>query len=181
MVGAGGRYVRRMRLPWRRHKAPPELAPSAIPDDWIERRLWANWEAPRNYVAGEQSYLTALTRATGPPCEDGYCLATAVNFLREPGNRYDHNAFRAEIDGQRVGYLRRHLAAQLAPAFDSARVRSFAVCGVIRGGSLRAPNLGVHVWLDRTLTPGLALEVPPESDDPEWCVPWPPQDRELSV
>jgi hypothetical protein len=32
------------------------------------------------------------------------------------------------------------------------------------------------VWLDRSLTPGVALTLPPED---EWVVPWPPHDREL--
>jgi hypothetical protein len=169
-----------MRVPWRR-KARPEPPPSAVPAGWIEQRLWTDWEAPRNYVAGEQSYLTALSKVAGPPCEDGYCALTTVTFVREPQNRYDTSAFRAEVDGHHVGYLRAHIAEQLAPAFDGASMRTFEVCALIRGGSNTAPNLGVHVWLNRTLTPGLALSVPPEAEDTEWMVPWPPRDVELAL
>lgn len=168
-----------MRLPWRRNGVAPE-PDLGVPADWIERRLWCGWEAPRNYVAGEQSYLAALTKIAGPTCRDGYCLPLVVSFVREPRNRYDSNAFRAEIGGRCVGYMRRHVAAQLAGPFDSQRVRKFEVCGIVRGGSETAPYLGVHVWLGRALTPGVALEVPPENEDPEWCVPWPPAERELA-
>ena len=39
---------------------------------------------------------------------------------REPINLYDRNAIRVErLNGQQIGYLNRHLAAQLAPFFDN--------------------------------------------------------------
>jgi len=147
-------------MPWPWSRRARATSASSIPADWIERELWAEWEAPRNYVAGEQSYLVTLSELAGPTCESGYCLATAVTFAREPRNQYDPQALRAEVRGRQVGYLRRHLAAQFAPVLDDAAVSAFDVCGLIRGGSTRAPSLGVHVWLDRTLTPGLHLEVP---------------------
>jgi hypothetical protein len=59
-------------------------------------------------------------------------------------------------------------------------VATFVVCGLIRGGSTTAPNLGVHIWLNRVVSPALNLAVPPEQeDDPQWLVPWPPREREL--
>jgi hypothetical protein len=153
-----------------------------VPVDWMERHLWGEWEAPRNYIAGEQSYLAALTSIAGPSCRDGYCLPTPVTFVREPDNGYDSNAFRADVNGRHVGYLRRHVAEQLARPLDANGVRTFTVCGFIRGGSTQAPNLGVHIWLDRSLTPGLNLMVPPEQEEaPEWLVPWPPREREVSA
>lgn len=159
--------------------APPPT--SSVPPEWIEHRLWAGWEAPRNYVAGEQSYLAALTAMVGPTCPDGYCLPTSVTFVRERDNRYDPNAFRAEVNGRHIGYLRAHVAEQVAGPLDANRARSFMVCGLIRGGSTKAPNLGVHIWLDRSLTPGLSLVAPPEAEEnPRWLVPWPPHGRELS-
>jgi hypothetical protein len=157
-----------------RRQAEPE-AP-VTPGDWIERDLWLLWEdAPRNYIAGESSYTGALSRLCGPICKDGYCLPVVVKLVREPRNPYDGNAFRAEVSGEHVGYLRRHLAAQLAGPADRAGLREVAVCGVIRGGATDAPNFGVHVWLNRTLTPGVALELP--DADEEWAVPWPPLER----
>jgi HIRAN domain len=131
---------------------------------------WIGWEPPRNVIAGEASYVEALAALAGPICEDGYCIAACVTFVRDPRNAYDGNAFRAEVEGRLVGYLRRQLAEQLAPALDKARCRSFGVAGVIRGGSTRAPNLGCHVWLARRLTPGPAIEF----DGDEWEVSWPP-------
>lgn len=123
-----------------RREPPPRI----VPADWIERRLWTSWEAPRSDVAGEQSYLAALTEMIGSTCREGYCLPVAVTFLRDPDNRYDSNAFRAEVRGRCVGYLRGHVAAQLAGPFDQNGIRMLTVCGIVRGGSTRAPYLGVH-------------------------------------
>jgi hypothetical protein len=147
-----------------------------VPRDWIERHAWLSWEAPRNYIAGEASYLKALERLTGPPCPDGYCLPVVVRLVREPRNEYDANAIRAEVAGTRIGYLRRHLAAQLAPGIDRARMTEFHVAGLLRGGSTRTPNVGCHVWLDRSVTDdGPAITLPQED---EWTVPWPINDWE---
>ena len=97
--------------------------------------------------------------------------------MREPDNHYDANAIRAEIRGKQVGYLARQIAAQVAPPLDQASVTSFSVCGVIRGGSVRAPNLGVHVWLDRLTSPGPEIHQLDSSGD----VSWPPRPEERSV
>lgn len=164
-----------MPWPWKR-RTPKPRAPD-VPGDWIERGLWLSWEAPRNYIAGEASYTDALRQLAGPVCEDGYCLAVAVRVLREPQNTYDPNAFRAEIEGRHVGYLRRHVAGQLASPLDTVGCQSFLVPGLLRGGSTRAANLGCHVWLDRRLAPGPAIELP--AADPDWEVPWPPGDDEV--
>jgi hypothetical protein len=165
------RIVTVVRFPWSRNKS----ANASTPPDWIERHLWVTWEAPRNYVAGEASYLPALTSLAGSPCEDGYCIPTPVDLAREPTNPYDPNAIRAEVRHTHVGYLRRHLAAQLAPVLDDADAARITVCGLIRGGSMTAPNLGCHIWLNRSLTPGVVVEL----TDEEYAVPWPPREREL--
>jgi hypothetical protein len=143
-----------------------------VPADWMESKAWLQWEGPRNYIAGEASYEKALQAITGPVCDDGYCRPTVVRFIREPQNRYDANAFRAEVQGRRIGYLRRHVAAQMAPPLDRARLAAFEVPGLLRGGSKGAPNIGCHVWLGRCVSPaGLALELP--DTDAEWEVGWP--------
>src|SRR4051812_23621306 len=134
-----------MPLPFKRRV--DELAAPNVPSDWIERHAWLDWDAPRNYVAGESSYRPALAAIAGPVCKDGYCFAVPVTLIREPGNRYDPNAVRAEVSGQLIGYLRRHLAAQLAGPLDGARCSSFVVPGVVRGGAARAKNIGCHIWL----------------------------------
>ncbi len=162
-----------MRWPWQR--SAPTLPDANVPLDWIERRLWLDWEPPRNLVAGEASYARALAELAGEPCAGGYCLPTPVVVVRDPDNRYDANAFRVEVRGKCVGYLRRHLAEQLAPPLDGAGCRSFSVAGLLRGGSRSAPNIGCHVWLGRRLTPG--PEISFDNDDHE--VPWPPRPEEL--
>ncbi len=155
---------------WRRRRS--SLPDANVPADWIERRAWLDWEPPRNYIAGEARHLEALERIAGPTCEEGYCFAVPVEFVREPRNPYDGNAFRAEVGGYLVGHLRRHLAAQLASPLDSAGCSRFTVAGVVRGGSTSAPNLGVHVWLGRRLSPGPVIEIADDAHE----VPWPPRE-----
>jgi hypothetical protein len=159
---------------WRRRGTLPA---ANVETDWIERAGWRAWGAPSNHIAGEASYLPALRALVGSVCDDGYCIFTPVDFIREPGNRHDRNAFRAEVGGRHIGYLRREFAAQLAPELDRARCARFGVCGVIRGGSTTAPNLGVHVWLGRRVTPGPIIEI----DNDPWRVPWPPNGWEVAT
>lgn len=162
-----------MRMPWARSK------PSVTLDDWMTSGTWAAWEAPRNYVGGEASYGQALGSLRGPPCADGYCRAVVIRFVREPENDYDVNAFRAVVEGMHIGYLRRHIAAQLAPALDGAGFSAFDAPGLLRGGSTSARHVGCHVWLGRCLSPkGLVVELPTRDD--EWEVPWPPNPWELA-
>ncbi|HEX8119628.1 MAG TPA: HIRAN domain-containing protein [Solirubrobacteraceae bacterium] len=162
-----------MRWPWAKNALT--LPGPNVPSDWIDRRLWLEWEPPRNLVAGEASYAKALAALAGPPCESGHCLPSAVVIVRERDNRYDRNAFRAEVRGACVGYLRRHLAAVLAPLLDPADCGAFTVAGLLRGGSRSAPNVGCHVWLGRRLTAGPEITF----DDDEYEVAWPPRDDEV--
>jgi hypothetical protein len=52
----------------------------------------------------------------------------SVHVIREPDNRHDENAIAIEvasgtnIDGMKIGYLRRQVAEVLAPALDSGEV-----------------------------------------------------------
>lgn len=170
-----------MRWPWQRRPdggghAGSGLSEPNVPADWVERHLWAEWpECPRNLVAGEASYAPALAALAGAPCASGYCLPVAVELVREPDNGHDVNAFRAEVQGRRVGYLRRMVAEQLAGPLDAVGCSSFTVAGVVRGGSMEAPNLGCHVWLGRRLTPGPSVSF----DDDAYEVAWPPFDGEV--
>src|SRR6476620_4820992 len=91
-----------------------ELSPPNVAADWMTNDEWLTWEAPRNFVAGESHYLTALRSLTGKPTSDGYLRPVEVCLTREPDNQYDRNAWRAEVDGQLIGYMRREIAAQLS-------------------------------------------------------------------
>lgn len=147
------------------------LWPATTGHDWFDRNLWMDWEPPRNYIVGEASYMSALTAIAGPVCDQGYLLPVAVSLVRDFNNPHDSNAFRAEIGRRLIGYLRRHMAARIAPPIDKMRCRSFDVPGIIRGGAPTAPNLGCHVWLEQRLGPGPRISLGP---DREWAVPWPP-------
>jgi hypothetical protein len=110
----------------------------------------------------------------GKAPENGYLIPLSVRFVREPANPYDRNALRAEVDGLLVGYLQRHIAAQVAPALDRFGCREFNVCGLIRGGEPDAPNLGVHVWLGRRTTAGPEFSLLDQAGE----VAWPPHEYE---
>jgi hypothetical protein len=151
------------------------LAPPNVERAWTDSSVWRTWEPPFGLVVGESHYMSALTGLAGPPRERGYLIPVAVDIVRERDNRFDGNAFRVEVGGQQVGHLARHIAAQLAKPLDRAGCQRFTVCGVIRGGSERAPNLGVHVWFDRRLSEGPEIYV---RDDSAAIKNWPPRDDE---
>ena len=56
----------------------------------------------------------------------------------------------------------------IAKQADKAGCSSFRVCGVLRGGSLEARDVGVHVWMGRRLSPGLEIAVVGEGGTVEW-------------
>ncbi|HEY2741845.1 MAG TPA: SHOCT domain-containing protein [Gaiellaceae bacterium] len=151
-----------------------ELSPANVEAGWRDGETWLTWESPRNFVAGESHYMPALRELTGEPRESGYLIPVEVAFVRERTNEYDSNAWRAEVDGRLIGYARRNLAEQFAAALDPYALTTFTVCGVIRGGSIEAPNLGVHIWPGRRPCPGPELH----QVDEALSVPWPPSGTE---
>jgi hypothetical protein len=158
---------------WRRH-LKAELAPGNVPENWAITDAWREWEAPCNFVAGESFHSSQLRELTGKLREYGYLQPVEAEVIRERSNRYDANAWRVEVAGREVGHLGRHIAAQLAGALDRESVSSFRVCGLIRGGTPDAPNIGVHLWLGRRAAPGPEIT---QLDD-GGQVPWPPFDSE---
>ena len=69
-----------------------------------------------------------------------------VRLVREPYNPYDPNAIRVETqDGRQIGYIRRFLAAFLAPFFDSYGKPVSGTVVKLYGFGLRAYNLGVDI------------------------------------
>jgi hypothetical protein len=118
----------------------------------------------RGYLPTTDARLSYTSSAR----EDGWCCAVEVSFLREPGNQYERNAFRAEINGRPVGHLAGHFAAQLAAPLDPAGCSSFSVASVVRGGWLDARNFGVHVWLNRRTTPGPEIDLADDAGEVDW-------------
>jgi hypothetical protein len=137
---------------------------------------WLQWPAPANIVAGESHHVRALEGLTGKPREAGYCKPVVVVLEREPHNKYDDNAVVALVDGHAVGYLRRTIAAIVGPQMDSAGLRMLTVAGALRGGWSDAPNVGCHVWLDRSIGPTIAFA--PDMCT-EWVAAWPPDWEEF--
>ena len=158
---------------WRRRQL--ELAPANVDAAWLNGDTWRGWDPPRNVVAGESHYRKQLRALTGKPRDAGYLIPAPVTIVREASNPYDCNAFRVEVAGEHVGYLARPIAAQLAAVCDDARCATFTVCGILRGGSTRARDVGVHVWLDRRLTPAPEILFGPELG---FDVVWPPRGDE---
>jgi hypothetical protein len=161
-----------------RNEPEPEPEPDTpvVPADWTHGTAWQNWEPPRDLIAGESHNFTALQAMTGPATSAGHLIPVDVRFRRKPSRRWPH-AIGAEVADVHIGYLRDQYARALAPLLDEAEIGSFAVPGILRGGSYSAPYVGCHVWLDRRL-PGNRLAVKLDMGD-VYVVSWAPQPWEL--
>jgi HIRAN domain-containing protein len=148
------------------------LAKANVDAGWAGDDSWRGWEAPRNVVRGESEYRKTLRRLTGKPRRAGYLIPVEAELVREPANPYDSNALRVDVGGELVGYLAREVAAQIAGAFDRAGCRAMQVCAILRGGSTEAPDVRVHLWLDRRRSRGIPLFETGE------MVSWPPSPDE---
>ena len=156
----------------------PTLAPPNTREDWAIMGKWRDWPPPHNLVVGESHYQQHIRTLTGDPCKTGWCVPVNVVIARDRANDYDENAWAAFVNGGLVGYLRRDLAATMAQACDPAGCTTFAVAGVARGGWTDAESFGVHVWLDRLLSPGPAVTI---DDGADTAVSWPPDGDERST
>jgi hypothetical protein len=142
-----------------------DLGRPNVPLDWIERRLWLQWDNPANAIRGESKFQDVISKLPGVTpglVEEMRLEPVAVELVREPDNAYDRFACRALVAGSMIGYLARECASVLAPQVDSARVTAWTVCGAVVGGSHGATMYGVHVWLDRRLTIGPNWSAPAE-------------------
>jgi hypothetical protein len=158
------------------HRNEPTVAEANVPDNWIETGVWRDWvDCPHNVVRGEAQYQEDIRGLAGPIGKKGVLIPVPVVLKREPSNRYDENAIRAEIAERVVGYLARDIAAALAPLLDSNSIPSFQVAGVIRGGWKKDANLGVHLWLHRRLAPGPRITL---EGMEAFAVSWPPYEDE---
>lgn len=134
----------------RRTLAEPNTAP-----DWISRGLWRRWPAPQNAVRGESYHQNAFFNLVGSLNEESqHYDPVDVELVRDPANLYDPFACEARVDGHLCGYLAREIAREVAPLADGAGVTRWIVAGVIVGGCVDAPTFGLHLWLDRRLSPG---------------------------
>ena len=156
---------------------PPQLDPPNTREDWAATEHWRAWPSPHNLVVGESHRQQHIRTLAGEPREGGWCVPVNVTFTRDSANPHDANAWAAHVSGGHVGYLRRDIAEHLSAACDPAGCHTFVVPGVVRGGWLDADMFGVHVWLDRLITPGPEIHI--SGIDTE--VSWPPDDDERSA
>lgn len=138
---------------------------------------WRSWEPPLNIVRGESYRQKALQQFASKPRSNGYLVPVRVQLSREPSNKYDPNAIKVEIKGSHVGYIAREVAAKMAFSMDAMHIQSFVVAGLIRGGSFKAPSLGVHIWLDKRLSKAPLLNIG-KTFLAQYQVSWPPDERE---
>ena len=82
---------------------------------WAAAGEWRSWESPRNWIRGEGSRQTAIAQLAGGRTANGRLRPVVVELRREPGNQHDKNAVAAYVDGIRVGYVAREVAATLSP------------------------------------------------------------------
>ena len=154
-----------------------KLADPNSPNDWASSGVWRSWDAPLNVVRGESRRQDALHAICGEPRKQGYLVPVGAKLRREPRNPADKNAIRVEVGGELVGYLARELSEQMSPVLDKFNCREFAVAGIIRGGSSRAPSLGVHLWLGRRLSPGPNIQLDDTLTE-QFLPAWPPWEGE---
>jgi len=95
----------------------------------------------------------------------------------------DRNAIRVEIEDAHVGYIAEEIAAQMSPLLDKAKCGRFSVAGVIRGGAVDAPSLGLHLWLGRRITAGPIIVIDPSAQAHDnYAVRWRgPEDRPTAI
>ena len=69
-----------------------------------------------------------------------------IVLCREPKNSYDCNAIRVErLNGEQIGYINRHLAAELAYNFDADGGSARGYVTELTGGGYDGYSLGVNI------------------------------------
>lgn len=125
-------------------------------EDWIAKKTWLQWGRPENLVVGE-SYGNRQNLLRDLVDVDPSIPAlrpVGVLFSRDRANKADKNAVKAMVDGLHIGFLPADRAKRIGPAMDRHGVSSMRVAGVISGSDL----LGVHIWPDRRLSAGIAID-----------------------
>lgn len=154
--------------------------PPTAPENWRSTDEWLHsWGPPLNIVAGENRRQPELRELA--QCE-GRCLRLVDVTLRpEPENPVDSEAIAAYVGLKQVGYLRREIAAAIQDGCAGAGVNTptFVVAGVLRGGWDAHSQIGAHIWIDRTVTPGPVIAFADGAS--EFEVGWPPHPDELQV
>ena len=137
----------------------PPFLPANVSPEWLIKREWRTWGPPSQMIRGAQHYRGAIRRVARITSDLSYAKPGAITLRREPTNRHDPNAIRAEIDGELVGYVAKGDAQMLAAQLDAAGCAFAVVAGVIRGGGERHhPLPRVMAWPDRRISQGPLIE-----------------------
>ncbi len=129
-------------------------------------------EASGNYslgLAGESHYFDAISKAVQRRTGEHSAIA---EIIREPDNKFDANAVRAEINGRTVGYIPRELAPsfhQLLSYGKSIEKRIFVPCRVWISDEEESYG-SVSLDID---DPSSALPPANATDMPDSAIVWP--------
>jgi hypothetical protein len=115
-------------------------------------------QAARKWYTGAESFSTRVTgfgyrkdRFTRPaPDSDRLTLSAGdpVFVIREPHNHHDSNAVSLLWkNGEKLGYLRRNIAAHIAPLMDHGRLYTACIAAVL--GHFRPDDERVYVRIEK--------------------------------
>jgi hypothetical protein len=103
------------------------------------------WTVP---VVGEAPYQGAISSLYRKQGGRGHDLKVIATVTPEDGNEFDADAVRVEIDGRRVGYLSRELAAEYRAALGETAGQCRAkIVGGFELGDGSTVHLGVKLHM----------------------------------
>lgn len=85
-------------------------------------------------VVGESHYQDALEQISGGYARDSQAIVTTATIALDPGNKFDPNAVRVEIDGETVGFLAAAEARRVGRLMKDQGVATATVDSQVRGG-----------------------------------------------
>lgn len=154
------------------------LAEPNTPSDWQASKSWMKWRAPLKIVSGQSHYQSAFTAIVGAPRPNGYLQPVVATLKRESENKYDRNALAVFIDDNKVGYVAKEIASQLASALDGVKCLEFQLAAVVRGGYSKRPSFGLSLWINKLLSPGPSLSFDQTIKEKFSAPNWPPDEHE---
>ncbi|MBT9166112.1 MAG: hypothetical protein DDT25_00785 [Chloroflexi bacterium] len=154
------------------------LAEPNTPPDWQTSKSWMKWKAPLKIVSGQSHYQSTFTAILGEPRPAGYLKPVVAVLRREPENKYDRNAIAVFISDNKVGYMAKDIASQLAASLDKAKCSEFQLAAVIRGGYSKRPSFGVSIWINKLISPGPSLSFDRAIEENFSAPNWPPDKHE---
>lgn len=136
--------------------AEPTSAPTQPPSreqDLVKREAGVPIEVPPTQLAGTTTHCAEAAQAlfTSRRIPDGGMIEATGQLSREPSNPVDPQAVGVHVEGERIGYLPGHLAADLPLAVDEVSPCKVQLWGVAQPKGLRvigwvAASQGAVTW-----------------------------------